>query len=126
MGGEPHTVSRLRSTRRANVFLPQPVLGEVAYGLARLGKTKRARLLTKSFELFLSEIQRATWTDEVSLQFGGIKAFLEKKGTPNEDFDLAIAAHALSLKATLVTRNRRHYERIPNLIVEDWSEQTPK
>ena len=36
------------------------------------------------------------------------------------DADLFIAAIALSRGATLVTGNRKHYERIPGLLVENW------
>jgi tRNA(fMet)-specific endonuclease VapC len=38
-----------------------------------------------------------------------------------EDFDAAIAAHALAGGATLVTSNGRHMTGIPGLRVEDWS-----
>jgi len=35
--------------------------------------------------------------------------------------DLKIAAIVLSLNGTLITRNVKHYEKIPNLRIEDWT-----
>jgi tRNA(fMet)-specific endonuclease VapC len=35
--------------------------------------------------------------------------------------DLRVAAVALTLKATVLTRNLRDFEKVPGLIVEDWS-----
>lgn len=49
------------------------------------------------------------------MDFAQIKASLEKGGIRLEDFDLLIAATALSQKLTLVTRNIRHFKRIKGL-----------
>jgi tRNA(fMet)-specific endonuclease VapC len=54
-------------------------------------------------------------------QFGVIKATLEREGRRIEDFDAAIAAHALAEAAILVTANLRDMARISGLKVEDWA-----
>lgn len=68
-----------------------------------------------------AELPRAEWTDADSRMFGPVKATLERRGTRIEDFDAAIAAHALALDATLVTVNLGHMIRVPGLRVEDWN-----
>jgi len=49
-----------------------------------------------------------------------IKAALERKGQRIEDFDAAMAAHALAVGAILVTANLDDMTRVPDLKVEDW------
>jgi len=53
--------------------------------------------------------------------FGRIKTTLERRGTRIEDFDAAIAAHALALDATLVGPNVDRMIRAPGLLVENWN-----
>ncbi len=65
-------------------------------------------------------MHRAPWADEVSHAFGQAKADLERRAVRIEDFDVAIAAHALALGATLVTDNIDHMRRVRNLRVENW------
>lgn len=118
--GDPSVGERLTSHRRTDVLLPQPVVAEVEYGLARMAASKRRDRLRERFDVFLAELRRLPWTDAVSRAFGRVKADLERRGVRIEDFDVAIAAHALSIEATLVTDNVDHMERVPGLTVENW------
>jgi predicted nucleic acid-binding protein len=88
-----------------------------------LSRSKRKDALASRFELLKREIRRAAWSDEVSEAFGGIKAGLERKGDRIEDFDAAVAAHALAEGGVLVTANLKHMTRVPGLEVEDWSRE---
>ena len=123
MRGEPQVLSRLQQLQRNEVLLPQPAIAEVLYGLARLPRSKRRIQLVRAFEQLTSTLPRAPWSDDVSERFGTLKAALDARGTRIEDFDVAIAAHALAEGATLITANTRHFSRIPGLDVENWLER---
>jgi tRNA(fMet)-specific endonuclease VapC len=101
--------------------MPQPVLAEIEYGIARLERSKRKGALRARFELLKPEIQRVDWSDEISDAFGKIKAALERKGERIEDFDAAVAAHAAAHGSVLVTANTKPLARVTGLEVEDWS-----
>ncbi|HXV64671.1 MAG TPA: type II toxin-antitoxin system VapC family toxin [Vicinamibacteria bacterium] len=122
MRGDPNVAARLTAHRRTDVSLPQPVVAEIEYGLARLPRSARRKRLRRRFDVLLENLVRANWSDDVSRAFGRIKADLEKRGVPIEDFDVAIASHALSSDAVLVTDNIEHMSRIPRLRLENWTE----
>ena len=120
MRGEPAVRDRLTSHARTDVFVCQPVVAEIEYGLARLPRSARKTRLRARFDLFLEELPCAAWTDDVSRAFGSIKADLERRGVRLEDFDVAVAAHALAMGATVVTDNVKHMSRVRGLAVENW------
>jgi len=121
MKGDPAVIARLKQLARTDVCLPQPVIAEIEYGLQRLGRSKRRDSLASRFELLKRELSRASWSDEVSEAFGTIKAALERRGARIEDFDAAVAAHALAEECVLVTANMKHMARVAGLTIEDWS-----
>ena len=121
MRADVAVLKRLRASNRREVLVPQPVIAEIAYGIARLPPSKRRALLEARFGTIAATLERVEWTDAVSTAFGEIKAQLERKGRPLEDFDIAIAAHAVANAATLVTANVRHLSAVPNLVLEDWA-----
>jgi predicted nucleic acid-binding protein len=52
-----------------------------------------------------------------------LKAELEKAATPLDDFDLILAACALSHNLILVTNNVKHVKRIQGLKLENWTRE---
>ena len=120
MKGLPAAVDRLADLDRSAVSVPQPVLAEIAYGIERLPRSKRRTELRRRLSLIRNEIGRAEWSDAVSDAFGRIKTALERQGRRIEDFDTAIAAHAVAAGATLITADNSHMSRVPDLTVEDW------
>jgi predicted nucleic acid-binding protein len=121
MRGDEEPLARLQKTNRRDIGLPHPVVAEIAYGIARLPKSKKRKLLEERFELLAETFARVEWTDTVSSIFGQLKASLERRGLRIEDFDVAIAAHALASGCTLVTANLKHMANVPDLVVENWS-----
>ena len=55
--------------------------------------------------------------------FAMLKADLEKSGIPLDDFDLILAACALSHDLVLVTNNVKHFQRIQGLKFENWAKE---
>jgi tRNA(fMet)-specific endonuclease VapC len=53
-------------------------------------------------------------------RFGAIKAQLQRDGTSLADADVLIAAATLERAERLITENKKHFERIPGLSLEDW------
>lgn len=52
-----------------------------------------------------------------------IKKRLSEIGTPIGNNDTAIAGHAISVNATLITNNTREFERVEGLRIEDWTQR---
>ena len=55
-------------------------------------------------------------------EYGAVRAFLQKKGTPIGPLDMLIAAHARAEGLTLVTNNTGEFARVPELELENWAE----
>jgi tRNA(fMet)-specific endonuclease VapC len=48
---------------------------------------------------------------------------LRLKGTPVDDIDILIAGVAIANNLVLVSKNERHFGKIENLPLEDWSQE---
>ena len=53
--------------------------------------------------------------NEIAEKFGEIRSALKKSGNVIEDMDLLIAATCIANGLTLITHNKKHFSRIPEL-----------
>ncbi len=94
----------------------------LALSILSLGELCEGAFLSPNPELHLHGVDeflrgyRLLSLDEPTIRrFAQERASLRLQGLLIPDFDLLIAATALTHQLTLVTRNIRHFQRIPNL-----------
>jgi len=90
---------------------------ELYFGAAKSSAPEANRDLVRAF---LATLDVLGLNDAAAQIFGEAKALLERGGRRLADADLLIGATAGAHGATIVTGNRRHYERIPGLWTENW------
>ncbi len=78
-------------------------------------------LLARIDELFTAMSGILAFDDEDAAVAGDIRAALERLGTPIGAYDILIAAQARRRGAVMVTANRREFQRVPGLMVADWT-----
>lgn len=110
-------IKKLGSRSIGQVGISSITLSELAYGAARSQAPERSRA---ALDEFLLPLVVAPYDDAAAFAYGEIRATLANAGTPIGPLDTLIAAHALALDVTLVTHNRREFERVPALRVDDW------
>ncbi|HSR95765.1 MAG TPA: type II toxin-antitoxin system VapC family toxin [Kofleriaceae bacterium] len=92
-------------------------LAELRFGVAKSTQSKRA---ATNLNALLSKVSVVPFDEAASTRYGQLRALLERRGTPIGGLDTLIAAHALSMRWTLVTHNVREFRRVPGLTVDDW------
>ncbi len=70
---------------------------------------------------YLRHVEVLDFPDEAALHYAQIRAALKASGTMIGANDLFIAAHARSLRLTLVTNNTGEFGRVPDLKIENWA-----
>lgn len=108
--------STMRARPDDDMAINPIILGELEYGVRKSGSAQLQERLS-IVERRLPCIDLAT---SVSKTYGEIRTNLEASGTPIGANDLWIAAHAMTLDATLVTANEREFRRVEGLNVENW------
>ncbi len=93
---------------------------ELYYGAYKSQKVESNLAKIKTLE---NSIEVIPIVKEVVEIFGICKAKLERSGTPLDDFDLILAACAMTKNLVLVTNNTKHFKRIEGLKIADWTSE---
>lgn len=102
--------------RPEDVGVSTVVVAELAFGAATSGSPRNRERI----ETFLSPLVVAAFDLDAAVAYGDLRAELQRRGTPIGPLDMLIAGHALALGVILVTNNRREFERVPDLRLENW------
>jgi tRNA(fMet)-specific endonuclease VapC len=108
---------RIRATAPAELAVSAVSQAELWYGVQKTHSRKLERAVSEALEGLVV----LPFDPAAARSYGVLRAHLERQGRPIEMSDTMIAAHALSSGCTLVTNNRKHFERIAGLTVEDWT-----
>lgn len=114
--GVGRVAQRLLAVRPSEVCISSLTLAELRFGAER----RRSRRLHRIIAEFTSSLLVAPFDTAAADRFGQVGAMLARDGTPIGQIDTLIAAHALALDLTLVSKNVRHFGRIRGLRTDNW------
>lgn len=112
LGARLPAMQLLSSLAKDDLFISLITYGEIYEGIY-FGRDPHKT--AEVFERFLRSVVVLPLTQEIMRQFAHMRGMLRRRGQIIGDFDMLIAATALTHQLTLLTRNTRDYQRIPDL-----------
>lgn len=110
-------LARMELIAVSALILSPVVLGELE---TRVRKSRWQEQNRFRLDTLITELPQEPLNAGTSVEYGRLRAELEKGGTPIGANDLWIAAQALHLGAVLVTDNQREFSRVNGLAIENW------
>ena len=109
---KPHATELLSSLAPDGITISILSVGEIYEGIYFGHHPEKA---ARQFHRFLKTVPTVHLTAQIMQQFARIRGELRRNGKIIGDFDILIAATAIQHDLTLVTRNLKDYQRIPEL-----------
>ena len=122
-----HCIAILRGQLDLNAHVtPQEELGTTAISVAELThgahRSQNREDNLARLEVLFSVLIILPFDETAGRKFGELKAELEARGKPLDQFDLQIASIAIEHDCQLLTNNSKHFSRIDSLQLENWLE----
>ncbi|MCB0361100.1 MAG: type II toxin-antitoxin system VapC family toxin [Bdellovibrionales bacterium] len=115
--------SKVRSCEPGDICISGFTEAEILYGVENSSPEFREQNRIAR-ALGMQPFQRIYHDSNVSIEYGRIKAHLNKNNIyfPSNELDIFIAATAIAKNLVLITQNIRDFDAIPNLTIENWSQ----
>lgn len=91
---------------------------ELEFGAAKSNWGEKTR---QKMAMFLAPFNILPFDTDDAFEAALVRAFLKKNGIIIGPYDVQLAGQALAKNLTFVTHNTREFNRVPELIVEDWA-----
>jgi tRNA(fMet)-specific endonuclease VapC len=108
--------ARIGQVGEAAVATSIIVAAELHFGAAK----RQSERLSRQLAAVLAVLPVLPLSGDADRTYGELRARLEAAGRPIGGNDMLIAAHALTIGATLVTDNVGEFERVAGLRIENW------
>lgn len=120
MKNKPERVlNRLKEELDSGICISSITLAELEYGMKHSSDPARNE---QALLRFLVPLSILPFGAAAASEYGEIRAYLQRQGTPIGPLDMLIAGHAKAENLILVTNNVREFERVPDLEIENCAE----
>jgi len=117
MKGNKNVLKKYLSNKSYGIAISSITAAELYFGVFNSVHIERNG---KNLTNFFIGLNILDFDSGSSMEYGRLRADLQKAGTPISQMDMLIAAHAKSEGLTLVTNNTCEFERVKGLQLEDW------
>ena len=107
----------LQNHKRSELCLSAITVAELRFGADK----RESRRIHHAVDAFLSGVDVWPFDAAAAAKLGIIGSALASTGVPIGQMDTLIAAHALSVSATLVTNNEKHFSKVAGLKIDNWA-----
>lgn len=109
-------VDHIKAVKKQNCYISEITVAELYFGAAKSGKFEHH---AKDVDTILSEFKVIPIYECLPL-YGKLRWHLQSEGMTIGDFDILIGATSIAKQMVMVTGNTAHFERLPEIKLENW------
>lgn len=115
--GKFRLVDKIEKIGFDNLFISEITIAELKFGAEKSAYPEKNRSVINELADKFKQLPIYSALDIYAKE----KARLRKEGNIVDDLDLLIGATAIVNEMTLVTNNEKHFERLQNIKIENWT-----